>query len=140
VRICQAVAGMPLAIELAAAWVRILSCQEILQGLEQPLDFLTTFLQGIPERHRSLEAVFAYSWGFLDGAEREALHKLAVFGDNFSQETARTAAGVPLRVLATLADKSLLQRTALGQYYMHPLLRQYVTKSLVGTGRRPELV
>jgi predicted ATPase len=52
VRICQLVEGMPLGLELAAAWVRLLSCQEIAQEIEKSLNFLTTSLRDMPARHR----------------------------------------------------------------------------------------
>ena len=65
VRICQLVEGLPLGIELAAAWVRLLSCQAIAQEIEQRLDFLAARLRNLPERQRSLRAVFEHSWKLL---------------------------------------------------------------------------
>jgi len=58
-QICRMVEGMPLGIELAAAWVRTLSCQEIAQEMRASLDFLTTSQRGVVERHRSLRAVLS---------------------------------------------------------------------------------
>ncbi len=79
VRVCQLVEGTPLAIELAAAWVGILSVDEISQEIASNLDFLTTSMRDIPDKHRSLRAVFDYSWLYLSEEERSALSKLAVF-------------------------------------------------------------
>jgi transcriptional regulator with XRE-family HTH domain len=62
VRICQLVEGMPLGIELAAAWVTVLSCQEIAQEIGRTLDFLQTSLRDLPSRQRSLRAAFDHSW------------------------------------------------------------------------------
>ncbi len=77
-RICRMVAGMPLGIELAAAWVRVLSCQEIATELSANLDFLASTQRGLPERHRSLRAVFDHSWKLLNPAEQQAFRRLSV--------------------------------------------------------------
>ena len=56
--ICQMVEGLPLAVELASAWIRILSCKEIATELENSIDFLTASRRDIPSRHQSLRVVF----------------------------------------------------------------------------------
>ncbi len=131
VRICQLLDGMPLGIELAAAWVRMLSCQEIAREIERGLDFLSTSLRDAPERHRSLRAVFDHSWQLLSEAERTALAQLSVFRGGFEREAAQQVAGASLPVLATLADKSLLRRDAAGRYGMHEAIRQYAAEQMV---------
>ena len=68
-RILELVGGMPLGIELAAAWVNVLQVQEIASEISKSLDFLDTELQDVPERHRSVRAVFDYSWSMLDEDE-----------------------------------------------------------------------
>jgi len=68
-RICQLVQGMPLGLELAAPWIRTLSCGEIAVQIEHSLDFLTAVLRNVPERHRSLRVVFEQTWGRLSQAE-----------------------------------------------------------------------
>ena len=78
-RICQHVAGMPLAIELAAAGVRTLSLSEIERQISAHLFVLSTTLRDVPPRHRSLRAVFDHSWALLREAERILLSRLAVF-------------------------------------------------------------
>lgn len=55
--ICRQVEGMPLALELAASWVRVLRCDEIVQQIQSNFDFLTTQLRNLPERHRSMRAL-----------------------------------------------------------------------------------
>src|SRR5690606_9291112 len=72
VRICRLVAGMPLAIELAAAWVRTLPCDAIADEIEQSLDILETRDRNVPERHRSLRATLDYSWRLLSADEQAA--------------------------------------------------------------------
>lgn len=133
-RICELVAGLPLGIELAAAWVRLLSCREIVQEIEHSLDFLTTPARDIPARQRSLRAVFDYSWGLLSAEEQGAMARLALFRGGFERETARTVAGATLPVLLTLLDKSLLRRGDGGRYQVHELVRQYAEEHLRAAG------
>ncbi len=130
VRICRLLEGMPLGIELAAAWVRTLSCQEIAQEIEKSLDFLATSMRDLPERHRSLRAVFDHSWQLLADAERAAFRRLSVFRGGFSRDAAEQVAGAHLSLLSTLADKSLLRRDPTGRYTVHETLRQYAAQKL----------
>ncbi len=129
-RICQLVEGMPLAIELAAAWVKALSCREIAAEIERGLDFLTTSLRDVPERHRSLRAVFDHSWQLLSQTEQEAFGRLSVFRGGFRREAAEEVADASLGILSTLVDKSLLHWNPSGRYDMHQLLREYATERL----------
>jgi serine/threonine protein kinase len=64
-RICRSVGGMPLAIELAAGWVRVMSCKEIAAEIEQNGDFLHTTLRNLPDSHRSIRALVEHSWTFV---------------------------------------------------------------------------
>jgi DNA-binding SARP family transcriptional activator/predicted ATPase len=130
IHICQLLEGSPLGIELAAAWVRVLMCQEIAQQIERNLDLLATASADRPERHRSLRAAFEYSWELLSQDEQKAFKKLAVFQGGFRREAAEKVAGAPLSLLFTLVDKSLLRRGASGRFEMHSLLRQFVTEKL----------
>lgn len=133
-RICQLVEGMPLAIELAAAWVWLLPCSHIVEKLASSLDFLALPLRNVPERHRSLRAVFDHSWSLLSHIEQTALAKLSVFRGPFDLEAAEEVGGVSLSVLASLADKSLLHTDGSGRYTLHELLRQYVTDQITHQG------
>ncbi len=130
VRICQAVEGMPLGIELAAAWVPVLSCREIAQEIESSLDFLTTTTRDIPERQRSLRAAFNHSWNLLSEEERGLLQKLSVFQGCFSRNAAQEVAGANLLSLLGLVSKSLLRRTENGCYDLHEVVRQYARDHL----------
>jgi tetratricopeptide (TPR) repeat protein len=134
IHICQLVAGMPLAIELAAAWVRVLSLSEIATEIEQSASFLTTTIRDVPERHRSLAAVFDYSWRLLAPEEQAALRKMAVFQGGFRRGAAETVAGADPLILASLADKSLLRYTLFGRYDMHPMICQYALEKLETAG------
>jgi tetratricopeptide (TPR) repeat protein len=139
-RICQLVEGVPLGIELAAAWVRMLSCQAIATEIEANLDFLTTSLRDVPARHRSLRAVFAQSWALLSGDGRACFRKLAVFRGGFTREAAEDVAGASLAALSSLMDKSLLHRTSTGRYDMLEVLRQYAEERLGAVPRESDVV
>ncbi len=129
-RICQLVEGMPLGLELAAAWIRLLPCARIAEQLASSLDFLASPLRDVPDRHRSLRAVFDHSWGLLPGPEQAAMAKLSVFRGSFDLEAAEEVGGAALPVLASLADKSLLRADGTGRYVLHELLRQYAADQL----------
>lgn len=133
-RICQLVDGIPLGIELAASWVRVLSCRNIAAEIEKSYEFLSTHWHDVPERHRSLQAVFDYSWNLLTEPERNVVRQLAVFRGGFQREAAVSVAGTSLWQLSTLVDKSFLQRTTTGgvdtRYQMHELLRLYAMEKL----------
>src|SRR6266545_5899062 len=129
-RICQLVVGMPLAIELAAAWIRVLTCTAIAEHITGNLDFLTTLTSDIPERHRSVRAVFDHSWNLLTMEARMVFARLSVFHGGFRREAAEYIAGADLSILLALADKSLLFATPAGRYEIHELLRQYAAEKL----------
>ncbi len=134
-RICQLVDGMPLGILLAAAWVEMFSPQEIAGEVGRGLDFLRTGLRDVPDRHRSLRAVFESTWDQLSESERETFVKLSVFS-GFRREAARSVASAGLNTLIALVNKSLLRRDpTTGRYEMHELLRQYASEQLAKAGR-----
>lgn len=124
-QICRFVGGLALGIELAASWVRILSCEEIVAQMTQSLDFLTTSLRNIPERHRSLRAVFEYSWRLLTDREQETFARLAVFRGGIQIPAALQITQISLPSLLTLTDKSLLRLGADGRHTIPAVLRQY---------------
>jgi predicted ATPase/DNA-binding CsgD family transcriptional regulator len=129
--ICHLVEGMPLGIMLAAAWVELLSLEEIVDEMRQSIDFLATKLRDVPERHRSMHAVLRSTWDRLDDDERAVFMRLSLFRGGFIREAAQAVAGVELRQLNTLVSKSLLNRNPeTGRYEGHTLLRQYAEAKL----------
>jgi predicted ATPase len=128
--ICQLVAGLPLAIELAASWVRTLNCAEIAAELERGLDLLTTSARDVPARHRSMRAAFDHSWKLLPPIEQHVLQGLSVFRGSFTREAAEHVTGAGLPLLSSLAAKSLIRRAPLGRYDLHELLRDYAAAHL----------
>jgi predicted ATPase len=90
-RLCGWVGGMPLGIELAASWVRLLTCQQIARRVEQSLDLLSTSLCDVPARQRSLRAVFDHAWRLLPVAEQRVFRATTVFEGGFRFEAALAA-------------------------------------------------
>ncbi len=130
VRICQSLEGMPLGIELAAAWGQSLSCRQIAHEIERHLDFLTTPMHDVPERHRSLRSVFDHSWNLLLEEERSVVSKLSVFRGGFRAEAAERVTGAFLPLLSALVRKSFVHRNRAGRYDMLEVLRQYAEEKL----------
>jgi predicted ATPase/DNA-binding SARP family transcriptional activator len=124
-RICRLVEGLPLAIELAATWMRTLSPAEIAIEIENSLDFLSASVRDLPERHRSMRVVFDHSWQMLSTAEQQVLRKLSVFQGGFRRQAAEQVAGATLSILSTLVNRTLLRRTANNRYDLHELIKQY---------------
>lgn len=157
--ICRLVGGMPLAIELAAAWINVLSCGDILQEIQHNLTFLRTSLRDYPERHRDIRAVFDSSWNMLTEPERQLFRRLSVFRGGFTRAAAEAIGGEApwteddlslvqdgalqlvqrqpqvLAALARLVDKSFVRHTPFGRYEIHELMRQYGAAKLL---KRPE--
>jgi len=133
VRVCRLVEGMPLALELAAGWTKILPTDEVASEIQRNLDFLSTSLRDVPQRHKSMQAVFEQTWQRLTEEEQRVFSALSVFSGGFSREAAEAVTGVSLRILSDLVDKSLLTRGPNGRYQVHELLRQYAQTQLEAT-------
>lgn len=127
-RICRLVQGGPLALEIAASWLRLMPCNAIADEIERNLDFLEAPLRDLPERHRSMRAVFVHSWRLLTTTEQAVLARLAVFVGGFDLDAARAIAGATPLLLANLVDKSLIQRGGEGRYMLHELVRQFAAE------------
>ena len=129
-RICQLVDGLPLGLELAAAWVRMMSLPEVAREVERSIDFLTTTARDALPRHRSMRAVFDYSWNLLADDERQVMLRLSVFRGGFTRVAAEKVAKATLPLLSALLEKSLVRRNEMGRYDLHELLRQYANAQL----------
>ena len=101
----------------------MLPVSEIAAEIAKSLDFLETEMGDVPDRHRSLRAVFEYSWALLSSEERTTFLALSVFRGGFTREAAEAVAGASLRSLSTLANKSLIAPSPeTGRYAVHELL------------------
>lgn len=132
VRICRLLDGMPLAIELAASWVRVLTAGEIAAEIARGLDILETPARNMPPQHRRMRAVFDHSWGLLTEREQAVFARLSVFAGGFHAEAAEAVAGATRLDLASLLDKSWLRRAAdSSRFTIHELARQYGRERLL---------
>ncbi|MFO1304879.1 MAG: tetratricopeptide repeat protein [Burkholderiales bacterium] len=127
--ICRRVDGLPLALLLAAAWTRVLSCDAIAAELRRGIELLHATDASMPERHASMQVVFEQSWNMLGGAERDALARLSVFRGGATLAAVRAVTGASLPVLAALADKSLLRKEG-DRFSLHPLVQQMAAAKL----------
>lgn len=136
-RICRAVQGLPLGLELAAAWAGQLSCDEIADQIEEGLDFLITTRRDVSPRQRSLRAVFDWSWSRLIEDEQTVFQRLAVFRGAFSRPAAGQVTGASLPVLTALVDKSLVWRRG-ATYQLHEVARHFAAEKLRLAGREDD--
>ena len=130
VRLCRLVDGLPLALTLAAGWLRAMPCARIAAEVARGLDVLTTTAQDLPPRHRSMRAVLQTSWQRLAGPERQALRRLSVFREAFDWEAAVAVAGATPEVLLALIDSGLVRPAGEGRSAMSVLVRGFAAERL----------
>src|SRR5690554_6141247 len=132
--------GMPLAIELVAAWLRAAPLATLVAELEQDPGAVTAVAIDAPRRHESVRAVFEQSWSRLPEAERTALQRLTVFAGPVAPEAAAFVAGASRQVLGSLVDRSLLRLDEGGRYDRHPLLLALAREKLAEDTREERAV
>ena len=132
--ICRVLNGLPLAIELAANWIRVLSPHELLSHLSEAATTLAADAPHVDERHRSIQAVLDSSWQWLTPAQQSVLAALGVFVGGFTPAAARAVSGADLATLAHLAELSLIQRfpeaSGSTRFHVHELVRSYAVARL----------
>jgi predicted ATPase/DNA-binding SARP family transcriptional activator len=143
VRICRALDGMPLAIELAAARLRTMTIDQLANRLDDRFRLLTSGSRTALPRHRTLRAVVDWSWELLTDAERTVLRRLSVFSGGASLEAAEwvcagdgVAQDQVLELLTSLAEKSLLvtDATSAPRYRMLGTIKEYAADRLAEAG------
>ncbi|MCW5609461.1 MAG: tetratricopeptide repeat protein [Rubrivivax sp.] len=129
VSVARLVQGLPLALELAAGWSRLLPAAEIAAELEASIDVLERAATAPPAarpEHASLRATLQRSWDLLVPSERAALTALGTMRGGFGHDAARAVAGAAMPVLAALVDKSLVQSDpARARLDLHPLVAAF---------------
>ena len=123
--ICRYVDGMPLAIEMAAGWVTVLSPIEIEGEIDKGFDFLEVRLRDVEERHRSLHVVAGQSWGMLTEGEKAVFKRLSIVKGPFTRRAAQRITGAKINDLLSLSNKSFLQKDNEGLLRVHEWLRQF---------------
>ena len=133
-RVCQLTQGMPLGILLAASWLDVFSLERICEEIQQSADILETELRDVPERQRSIRAVFDAAWAGLQSTEQRVFMQMSVFRGGCSPRAAEQVTGANPRILQALVNKALLLRNREGRYDIHELLRQYAEEQLMQSG------
>lgn len=129
-QICRMVGGLPLALELAATWLKTLSCAQIAQELAKGGELLRANLLDIPERHRDMRMVFEQSWQRLTPTEAAVMERLALFRGGFTLAAAEAVTAASIQTLASLSEKALIRLDETGRYQIHELLRQFAYDKL----------
>ena len=132
--ICERVGGLPLAIELAAPWVRILSATDVLAQLDRSQEVLSASAGGESDRHHSMRAVLDSTWAWLSAEQQSVLRGLGTFVGGFGRDGAEAVTGATLATLSVLTERSLIRRVPATdddtRYVMHEVVRQYAVDRL----------
>jgi predicted ATPase len=134
--VCRRLDGLPLALELAAGHLRLLSPEQLAERLGEALPLLDRGARDLPERHRDLQATIAWSHDLLDQEQRSAFARLAVFPAAATLDAALDLTGARLDVLEALVDRSLLRMTV--EPGEEPRLSMLVTVREYGSARLRE--
>ena len=126
--------GLPLAVELAAARVKVLPPEQIVARLGKSLDLLTSGTRDAPERQRTLRATIEWSYDLLDEDERLLFARLSVFAGSFDFDAAEAVAAADLDALGSLVDKSLLRHADPARFSMLETIREYAAELLRARG------
>jgi predicted ATPase/class 3 adenylate cyclase len=139
-QICERLDHLPLAIELAAARVKILSPAALLERLEQRLPLLAGGQRDVPERQRTLRATIEWSHELLTPDEQALFARLAVFRGGWTLEAAESITDADLDTLESLVDKSLVRvRPESGRFWMLETIREFAVERLVASGEADDL-
>lgn len=138
IEICQRMDGLPLALELAAARIRVLSPEQLLERLVRALDVLTTGSKDLPERHQTLRATIGWSHSLLNEAEKQLFRRLAIFAGGFTLEAVETIcyededqAFLAIDKLESLIDKGLVEVDSnSNRFGLLQTIKDYATEKL----------
>jgi predicted ATPase/DNA-binding SARP family transcriptional activator len=137
--ICERLDRLPLALELAATRVKLLSEQQLLTRLEQRLPLLAGGRRDLPKRHSTMRATIAWSYGLLTRPERRLFTRLAVFVGSFELEAAEQICDADLDTLQSLIDKSLVRHAENGRFFLLGTTREYALERFDSSDERDEI-
>lgn len=135
-RLCERLDGLPLAIELAAPWVRTLTAADLLAEIERSVDLLASQDPALSGRHRSMRAVWNSTWWSLTPEEQHGLSRLSVFREGFTTEAAHAVADADPTVMCALTERALIRppKAPSSRFGMHEQIRQYAAQMLDDEG------
>ncbi|MDX6510901.1 MAG: hypothetical protein QOE36_405 [Gaiellaceae bacterium] len=136
--ICRRLDNLPLALELAAARVKVLNPDQMLQRAGPSLDLLATGARDAPQRQRTLRATMAWSYALLNEQEQRLFATLAVFAGTFDLEAVEAVCRADLDTVHGLIEKSLLRRTERGRFFLLETIREYALERLDEHERAPD--
>jgi predicted ATPase/class 3 adenylate cyclase len=128
--IAERLDGLPLALELAAARVKVLTPGQILERLGRSLELLTSGAHDAPERHRTLRGTLEWSYRLLSPDEQRLFARLAVFAASFELDAAEGVCSAKLDVLQSLVEKSLLRHGEDGRFLMLVTVKELALEKL----------
>jgi predicted ATPase len=137
-QICTRLDRLPLAIELAAARVKVLEPAEMLARLERRLPLLTGRGRDVPRHQRTLHATIEWSYELLDSVEQQLFRHFSIFAGGATHEATSEVCHVTLDSLESLVDKSLIRRDG-GRFQMLETIREFALDRLEETGEVGEL-
>ena len=137
--ICERLDRLPLALELAATRVKLLSGQQLLTRLEQRLPLLAGGRRDLPKRHSTMRATIAWSYDLLSGPEQRLFTRLAVFVGSFELEAAEQICGADLDAMRSLIDKSLVRYGDNGRLFLLQTTREYALEQFDSSDERDEV-
>ena len=132
--ICVRLDGLPLAIELAAARIKVLKPVQILERLGRSLDLLTAGARDAAERHQTLRTTIEWSHDLLSAEEQRLFARLSVFSGSFGPDAAEEVCGADVDTLAALVDKSLIRQTREGRLFMLETIHEFSAEQLAEAG------
>ena len=136
--LCARLEQLPLALELAAARVRVLSPEQLLERLSKRLDLLKAG-RGVDPRQQTLRATIEWSYQLLNADEQQLFARLAVFAGGCTLETAEEVCEANLDTLQSLVDKSLVRVREGDRFWMLETIREYAAERLDASGEAEEL-
>ena len=137
--ICERLDRLPLALELAATRVKLISGQQLLTRLEQRLPLLAGGRRDLPRRHSTMRATIAWSYDLLTRPEQRLFNRLAVFAGSFELEAAEQICDADLDTMRSLIDKSLVRHADHGRLFLLHTTREYALERFDASDERDEI-
>jgi predicted ATPase/class 3 adenylate cyclase len=134
--ICHRLDGLPLALELAAARVRVLPPAKLDERLERALPLLSGGTRDAPERQRTLRATIEWSYELLTAEEKRLFVQLAVFAGTFSLEATEKVCDATIDVLQSLLEKSLIREAGPARFYVLETVHEFALERLESSAER----